>query len=147
MDQNLEKRLKRQVIGKPHRFWAVAPLGFEATLARELQSFGIEAAPTNDGKVEFTGKITDAWKAVAYSRIANRIMMHIADFKAENFRDLEKKASEIPWELYLPCHPERGSASSPTLLRSLSKRSASKGEVEGSLITKEDCLTAVFFVF
>ena len=27
-------------------------------------------------------------------------MMHVADFKAENFRDLEKKASEIPWELY-----------------------------------------------
>ena len=139
MDQNLEKRLKRQVIGKPHRFWAVAPLGFEATLARELQGFGIEAAPTNDGKVEFTGKITDAWKAVAYSRIANRIMMHIADFKAENFRDLEKKAAEIPWELYLPCHPERGSASSPTLLRSLSKRSASKGEVEGSISIHVSC--------
>jgi len=124
MDQNLEKRLKRQVIGKPHRFWAVAPLGFEATLARELQGFGIEAAPTNDGKVEFTGKITDAWKAVAYSRIANRIMMHIADFKAENFRDLEKKAAEIPWELYLPCHPERSNASC---------------EVEGSISIHVSC--------
>ena len=54
-----------------------------------------------DGKVEFTAKITEAWKAVAYSRIANRVLMHIADFKAENFRDLEKKAAEIPWELYL----------------------------------------------
>ena len=27
--------------------------------------------------------------------------MHIADFKAENFREMEKKAAEIPWELYL----------------------------------------------
>ena len=26
--------------------------------------------------------------------------MHIADFKAENFRELEKKAAEIPWELF-----------------------------------------------
>ena len=54
-----------------------------------------------DGKIEFTAKLVDAWKVVAYSRIANRILMHIADFKAENFRELEKKAAEISWELYL----------------------------------------------
>ena len=109
----LEKRLKRQVIGKPHRFQAVVPLGFEQTLVHELCSIlksddSAEASDTNflphvsgDGKVEFTAKITDAWKAVAYSRVANRILMHLADFKAENFRELEKKADEIPWELFL----------------------------------------------
>ena len=109
----LEKRLKRQVIGKPHRFQAVVPLGFEQALVHELCSIlksddSAEASDTNflphasgDGKVEFTAKITDAWKTVAYSRVANRILMHLADFKAENFRELEKKAAEIPWELYL----------------------------------------------
>ena len=109
----LEKRLKRQVIGKPHRFQAVVPLGFEQALVHELCSIlksddSAEASDTNflphvsgDGKVEFTAKITDAWKAVAYSRVANRILMHLADFKAENFRELEKKSAEIPWELYL----------------------------------------------
>ena len=56
---------------------------------------------TGDGKVEFTAKITEAWKIVAFSRIANRVLMEVANFKAENFRELEKKASEIPWELYL----------------------------------------------
>ena len=95
----LEKRLKRQVIGKARRFLAIVPLGFEQTFIDELDFLEIDAA--SDGKVEFTAKITDAWKAVAYSRIANRILMHIADFKAENFRDLEKKAAEIPWELFL----------------------------------------------
>ena len=94
-----EKRLKRQIIGKPHRFLAIAPLGFEQTLARELEF--CKPQVVGDGKVGFTAKITDAWKAVAYTRVANRIMMHIADFRAENFRDLEKKAAEIPWELYL----------------------------------------------
>lgn len=106
MNAALEKRIKRQVIGKPHRFLAVAPLGFEQTLTDELNVIGIETIidqphVTGDGKVEFTAKITEAWKAVAYSRIANRILMHIDDFKAENFREFEKKASEIPWELYL----------------------------------------------
>ena len=112
MDPALEKRLKRQIIGKTHRFLAVAPLGFEQTLVSEFKAIGIETAsePTHsaedfrivgDGKVEFTTKIAEAWKAVAYSRIANRVLMHIAEFKAENFREFEKKASEIPWELFL----------------------------------------------
>ena len=107
-----DKRLKRQVIGKPHRFLAVVPLGFEKTFVREMDFLRRESVENQgtssldikiagDGKVEFTAKLVDAWKVVAYSRIANRILMHIADFKAENFRELEKKAAEIPWELFL----------------------------------------------
>ncbi len=118
MNDAFEKRIKKHIIGKPHRFLAVVPLGFEQTLINELKFIGVEtkdALPTSssttpsanqphvtgDGKIEFTAKITEAWKAVAFSRIANRVLMHIADFKAENFRELEKKSSEIPWELFL----------------------------------------------
>jgi putative N6-adenine-specific DNA methylase len=106
MSDAFEKRIKKHIIGKPHRFLAVVPLGFEQTLINELGIISVETVTdhphiVSDGKVEFTAKITEAWKAVAYSRIANRVLMHIADFKAENFRELEKKASEIPWELYL----------------------------------------------
>lgn len=128
----LEKRIKKHVIGKPHRFEAVAPLGFENTLVEELKYIGIEvigsdkdsgfkvtndsgikAADENsgikvvgDGKVEFTAKITEAWKAVAYSRIANRVLMEIGSFRAENFGQLEKGAAGIPWELFLNSIPE-----------------------------------------
>lgn len=106
MLENLEKRIKRQVHGKLHRFTAIVPLGIEATLVKELRQIGIiaenDAFETVDGKVSFSAKITDAWKAVAHSRIANRILMDFASFKAENFCELEKKADEIPWELYLP---------------------------------------------
>jgi len=123
MSDAFEKRIKKHIIGKPHRFLAVVPLGFEQTLINELTFIGVDTSDalsrhleqrentktkdanqphvTGDGKVEFTAKITEAWKAVAFSRIANRVLMHIADFKAENFRELEKKASEIPWELFL----------------------------------------------
>ncbi len=105
MLENLEKRIKRQVHGKLHRFTAVVPLGFEATLVQELRQIGVAAKDdsfeTADGKVSFEAKLTEAWKAVAHSRIANRMLMDIASFKAENFRELEKKAAEIPRELYL----------------------------------------------
>ena len=106
MSDALEKRIKKHIIGKPHRFLAVSPLGFEQTLSRELDCIlGDNATEqphsTGDGKVEFTTKLTEAWKVVAVSRIANRVLMEVATFRAENFRELEKKASEIPWELYL----------------------------------------------
>ncbi len=105
MQENLEKRIKRQGHGKLHRFTAVVPLGFEATLVQELRQIGVAAKDdsfeTADGKITFEAKLTEAWKAVAHSRIANRVLMDIASFKAENFRELEKKAAEIPWELYL----------------------------------------------
>ncbi len=105
MLENLEKRIKRQVHGKLHRFTAVVPLGFEATLVQELRQIGVAAKDdsfeTADGKIIFEAKLTEAWKAVAHSRIANRVLMDIASFKAENFRELEKKAAEIPWSLYL----------------------------------------------
>ena len=94
-----EKRLKRQVIGKARRFLAIVPLGFEQTFIDELDFLETDAA--SDGKVEFTAKLVEAWKIAAYSRIANRILMHVADFKAENFRELEKKTAEVPWELFL----------------------------------------------
>ena len=105
MSDALEKRIKKHIIGKPHRFLAVSPLGFEQTLSRELEIILGESATeqphaTGDGKVEFTTKLTEAWKVVAISRIANRVLMEVASFKAENFRDLEKKAADIPWELY-----------------------------------------------
>ena len=99
-----DKRLKRQVIGKPHRFLAVVPLGFEQTFVQEMFRSSQDTITYNiigDGKIEFTAKLVEAWKIVAFSRIANRVLMHIADFKAENFRELEKKAAEIPWELFL----------------------------------------------
>ena len=142
MNAALEKRIKRQIIGKQHRFLVVSPLGFEQTLVREIEYIrqensqegalsrhpetqsveGSSATPpatqphvTGDGKVEFTAKITEAWKIVAFSRIANRVLMEVASFKAENFRELEKKASEIPWELYLPDDKCVGRASRPCL--------------------------------
>ena len=118
MSDALEKRIKKHIIGKPHRFLAVVPLGFEQTLNQELcfilRENVIEPPHiTGDGKVEFIAKITEAWKAVAYSRIVNRILMEVISFKAENFRDFEKKSSEIPWELYILSEAHRAKSKNP----------------------------------
>ena len=61
MNPALEKRIKRQIIGKPHRFLAVVSLGFEDTLVQELHAIGIETiddiSANSDGKVEWTSRL------------------------------------------------------------------------------------------
>jgi putative N6-adenine-specific DNA methylase len=137
MNSALEKRIKKHIIGKRHRFLAVSPLGFEQTLVRELEYIRQEANQphvTGDGKVEFTAKITEAWKVIAFSRIANRVLMEVASFKAENFREFEKKASEIPWELYLEERREtRDERISNDVILSEAHRAKSKNPVNSAV--------------
>jgi putative N6-adenine-specific DNA methylase len=51
--------------------------------------------------VEFEGRLEDCYLANLNLRSANRILMRIHTFKSSNFRKLEKKLLDIPWELYL----------------------------------------------
>jgi len=54
------------------------------------------------GGIEFNGRLNDCYIANLHLRIANRVLMRIAGFKASNFSRLEKNLSLLPWELYLP---------------------------------------------
>ena len=56
------------------------------------------------GGVEFTGRLQDGYRSNLHSRIATRILMRIAEFKATGFGEFEKKVAQLPWELYL--YPE-----------------------------------------
>ncbi len=101
----LLKRIKRHVIGRQHRFFAATPPGFEAICLQELLKIQPTAgqACVTPGGVEFEGRLDDCYRANLNLRLPNRILMRISAFKSSNFRQLERKAGDIPWELYL--HP------------------------------------------
>jgi len=102
-DTQLAKRIKRHVIGRIHTYFAATAPGFETLCFKELSAL----APSNKtasvvtGGVEFKGRMQDCYQANLHLRTAGRILMRIHQFKASSFRQLEKKAAEIPWELYL----------------------------------------------
>ena len=100
---NLEKRIKRQVQGKVRSFFVSTLPGIEALCFKELTCLGIPMADTVTikGGIEFNGRVHDCYLANLKLRTANRILMRITSFTASNFRQLEKKLSGIPWELYL----------------------------------------------
>jgi len=100
---NLEKRIRRHVIAKKQSFFAATPPGFETLCRDELVRIGISPADAviTRGGIEFNARLHTAYMANLELRTANRILMRLASFTASNFRQLEKKLSGIPWELYL----------------------------------------------
>jgi len=102
---SLTKRIKRHIIGRTHDFFAVTLPGMENTCLDELQSIlpHVENPKAVTGGIEFQGRLPDCYLANLKLSTAGRILMRIRSFKATNFRQLEKKTADIPWELYL--HP------------------------------------------
>ncbi len=101
---NLEKRIKRHVTGRTREFFAATAPGLEELCLEELTQLPLtcEDVTVVPGGVEFRGRLHDCYVANLKLRLANRILMRVSNFNATNFRKLQKKIAEIPWELYLP---------------------------------------------
>jgi len=99
----LEKRIKRKIIARDHTFFASCAPGLKNLLAKEINNLDFESKNIvlKQGGVEFFGKIHDCFLANLHLRCPIRILMRIAEFKAENFSTLEKKLEKIDWELLL----------------------------------------------
>ncbi len=107
--QPTPKRIKRQVVARNHTFFAVTPPGIESICAGEIAALPVDIAGIKvlPGGVEFKGRLTCCYVANLHLRTPNRILMRLAEFKATNFRQLETRANQVPWELYLPPSVER----------------------------------------
>lgn len=99
----LSKRIKRHVVGRRHTFFVATSPGFEPVCLQELLKLEPTAseARVTPGGVEFEGRLEDCYLANLHLRAANRILMRIYTFTSSNFKKLEKKLLNIPWELYL----------------------------------------------
>ncbi len=97
------KRIRRHVTGRIRNYFAATAPGFENLCYDELMSLplSVKDAMIVQGGVEFKGRLQDCYLANLNLRTATRILMRIAEFKATNFAQLEKKLSEIPWELFI----------------------------------------------
>ena len=99
----LSKRIKRHVVGRKRNYFASVTTGFERVCSKELSSLPLSAHETvaTNGGVEFSGHLQDCYLANLHLRTAGRILLRITAFTSTNFRQLEKKITTIPWELYL----------------------------------------------
>ncbi len=97
-----EKRLKRRIISRRHKFFVAAAPGFEALCCDELRGLSLVNPKIDvcEGGVEFQGHVHECYLANLRLHTASRILMRIHEFKSSNFRQFEKKLADIDWELY-----------------------------------------------
>jgi putative N6-adenine-specific DNA methylase len=99
----LNRRIKRHVIGRTQAFWTVTAPGLEALCARELAALPPPAPVVQSatGGAAFNGRLRHCYLANLHCRTANRVLMRLSAFKTTNFRHLARKLATFPWELYL----------------------------------------------
>lgn len=81
--------------------FATCPKGLEGLLLAELAEIGaIETKETVAG-VAFSGDIALAYRACLWSRLANKILLPLAEFPVGDQNSLYNGARDIPWEQHL----------------------------------------------
>ena len=83
------------------RFFATAPLGIELLLAQELRELGVPEVAEARAGVSFAGGLSAAYTACLWSRLANRVLMPIAQFSAATGEELYDGVRSIDWGLHM----------------------------------------------
>ncbi len=84
-----------------YHFFATTPKGMEDVLARELQALGAEDVVQKPSGVAFQGSMETAYSACLWSRTANRILLPLAQFPAEDDTRLYEGIRAIDWSQHM----------------------------------------------
>ena len=82
-------------------FFAACPRGTEALVADELRAARCRRVRPLSGGVTFYGQLTDAYRALLWSRVASRVLLTLARVPAETADALYHAIAELPWEDHL----------------------------------------------
>ncbi len=80
----------------------VCPPGLEDLCRAELKALGIKPKTGTTGLIEFTGNARQLYTANVWSRIAGRILVRVATFRATDFQHLQDHAMRIDWDRWVP---------------------------------------------
>lgn len=86
------------------KFELIAPchFGMEAVLKKEIVDLGYDITGVADGRVTFFGDEEALCRANIFLRTAERILIKVGSFHAENFEELFQGTKALPWEEYIP---------------------------------------------
>jgi putative N6-adenine-specific DNA methylase len=85
--------------------YATCPMGLEAVVAQELKQLGYETK-TDNGRVSFQGTLRDVVRCNLWLRTADRVLIHMGQFRAVTFDDLFEGTKAIDWAAWIPAHGE-----------------------------------------
>ena len=75
--------------------------GLESVLSGEMKRLGLNNVVSDNGKVSFTGGLSDVAKANINLRTAERVLIELSSFTALSFEELFQGVKAIPWEDFI----------------------------------------------
>jgi 23S rRNA (guanine2445-N2)-methyltransferase / 23S rRNA (guanine2069-N7)-methyltransferase len=84
-----------------HAFFATTAKGFEELLVAELRALGAQDVVAARAGVGFAGPLEVAYRACLWSRVANRILLPVASFRAETPEALYAGVRSVRWADHL----------------------------------------------
>ena len=83
-------------------FFVTCPKGLEYLLEEELQAFGMEPVQNAPAGVWANGTLEAGYRACLWSRLANRVILHLTDVDATSADRMLGGVTDIPWEDHVP---------------------------------------------
>lgn len=77
---------------------ATTTFGLEAVAKREIQALGYEIESVSDGKITYIADERGIVRSNLWLRTADRVLLKIDEFRAEEFEDLFQRVKGYPWE-------------------------------------------------
>ncbi|MBT4526932.1 MAG: bifunctional 23S rRNA (guanine(2069)-N(7))-methyltransferase RlmK/23S rRNA (guanine(2445)-N(2))-methyltransferase RlmL [Deltaproteobacteria bacterium] len=84
-----------------YNLFVTAPKGIVSILKEELESFGISDLKENPGGVYFEGNLAQAYHICLWSRLANKVLLELKTFTAENEQELYENVHSFEWDNHL----------------------------------------------
>src|SRR5690242_5938045 len=86
---------------RPHAAFAVAAPGLAPLVADELRAIGLRPTAVEEAGVAFAAHDTGVWTANLRLRTASRVLVRLGQFRATDFRELERQARALAWETFV----------------------------------------------
>jgi 23S rRNA (guanine2445-N2)-methyltransferase / 23S rRNA (guanine2069-N7)-methyltransferase len=82
-------------------FFVTAPRGLVDVLADELRALGARVVRTEPGGCRVRGPLSFGYRICLWSRVANRVLLHLADLPVRDADALYEGVRALPWEDHL----------------------------------------------
>ena len=82
-------------------FFVTAPRGLVDVLADELRTLGARVVRTEPGGCRVRGPLEFGYRICLWSRVANRVLLHLSDLSVRDDAALHEGIRELPWEDHL----------------------------------------------
>tara|TARA_R110001592_G_scaffold82782_3_gene245096 strand:+ start:2874 stop:5054 length:2181 start_codon:yes stop_codon:yes gene_type:complete len=84
-------------MSQKHPFIATCPKGLEQLLASEIAALGAEVGRESVGSISFVSDVATAYRVCLWSRLANRVLLVLTEYRGENADAIYDGVKAIEW--------------------------------------------------